>query len=108
MRISRWCQRSDGKSQANATSGHTDARKKLAILFSAIIVESRPKTSRRGGRVAEGGGLLNRYRVKSSIGGSNPPLSARIFKTKEKRALPGGEVGVSRCLPLNTHSTFDI
>ena len=31
---------------------------------------------RRGGRVAEGGGLLNRYRVKSSIGGSNPPLSA--------------------------------
>jgi hypothetical protein len=32
--------------------------------------------SRRDGRVAEGGGLLNRYRVKSSIGGSNPPLSA--------------------------------
>jgi hypothetical protein len=31
---------------------------------------------RRGGREAEGGGLLNRYRVKSSIGGSNPPLSA--------------------------------
>ena len=31
---------------------------------------------RRVGRVAEGGGLLNRYRVKSSIGGSNPPLSA--------------------------------
>src|SRR6201998_4980099 len=30
----------------------------------------------RDGRVAEGGGLLNRYRVKSSIGGSNPPLSA--------------------------------
>jgi hypothetical protein len=26
--------------------------------------------------VAEGGGLLNRYRVKNSIGGSNPPLSA--------------------------------
>src|SRR5229473_359546 len=37
--------------------------------------------SRRGGRVAEGGGLLNRYRVKSSIGGSNPPLSARIEET---------------------------
>ncbi len=34
------------------------------------------KQTRRGGRVAEGGGLLNRYRVKSSIGGSNPPLSA--------------------------------
>ena len=33
--------------------------------------------SRRDGREAEGGGLLNRYRVKSSIGGSNPPLSAR-------------------------------
>ncbi len=35
------------------------------------------KSRRRDGRVAEGGGLLNRYRVKSSIGGSNPPLSAR-------------------------------
>jgi hypothetical protein len=36
-----------------------------------------PTQTRRDGRVAEGGGLLNRYRVKSSIGGSNPPLSAR-------------------------------
>ncbi len=27
--------------------------------------------------MAEGGGLLNRYTVKSCIGGSNPPLSAR-------------------------------
>src|ERR1035438_5378264 len=35
------------------------------------------RTRRRGGRVAEGGGLLNRYTVKSCIGGSNPPLSAR-------------------------------
>ena len=35
-----------------------------------------PFQTRRDGRVAEGGGLLNRYRVKSSIGGSNPPLSA--------------------------------
>src|SRR5580704_16547959 len=31
---------------------------------------------RRDGRVAEGAGLLNRYTVKSRIGGSNPPLSA--------------------------------
>ena len=30
----------------------------------------------RDGRVAEGDGLLNRYTVKSRIGGSNPPLSA--------------------------------
>ena len=29
--------------------------------------------------MAEGGGLLNRYTVKSCIGGSNPPLSARSF-----------------------------
>ena len=41
-------------------------------LRSYILAED----SRRDGRVAEGGGLLNRYRVKSSIGGSNPPLSA--------------------------------
>ena len=30
----------------------------------------------RGGREAEGSGLLNRHTVKSRIGGSNPPLSA--------------------------------
>ena len=30
--------------------------------------------------MAEGGGLLNRYTVKSCIGGSNPPLSASRFK----------------------------
>ena len=36
-----------------------------------------PPQARRDGRVAEGGGLLNRCRVKSSTGGSNPPLSAR-------------------------------
>ena len=35
-----------------------------------------PLGTRRDGRVAEGGGLLNRCRVKSSTGGSNPPLSA--------------------------------
>src|SRR4051812_38586602 len=33
-------------------------------------------TGRRDGRVAEGGGLLNRYTLKRCIGGSNPPLSA--------------------------------
>ena len=29
--------------------------------------------------MAEGGGLLNRYTVKSRIGGSNPPLSAILL-----------------------------
>src|SRR6188472_2990755 len=33
-------------------------------------------TDWRDGRVAEGGGLLNRYTVKSCIEGSNPSLSA--------------------------------
>jgi hypothetical protein len=32
---------------------------------------------RRRGRVAEGGGLLNRYRVSSPIKGSNPFVSAK-------------------------------
>ena len=41
------------------------------------IFRYNPTETRRDGRAAEGGGLLNRYRVKSSIGGSNPPLSAR-------------------------------
>jgi hypothetical protein len=45
---------------------------RAASASSGII----PPEPRRDGRVAEGGGLLNRYRVKSSIGGSNPPLSA--------------------------------
>src|SRR5262245_47956073 len=38
---------------------------------------------RRGGREAEGGGLLNRYTAKSRIGGSNPPLSARFRDAPE-------------------------
>jgi hypothetical protein len=39
-----------------------------------------PVQGRRDGRVAEGGGLLNRCTVKSCTGGSNPPLSAsKIF-----------------------------
>src|SRR2546428_2005777 len=41
----------------------------------------------RDGRVAEGGGLLSRYTVKSRIGGSNPPLSARSG-TKGPRGYP--------------------
>src|SRR5882724_10350157 len=35
----------------------------------------------RDGRVAEGGGLLNRCTVKSRTGGSNPPLSASLPST---------------------------
>ena len=38
----------------------------------------------RDGRVAEGGGLLNRCTVKSRTGGSNPPLSA-IFHSNLNR-----------------------
>ncbi len=34
--------------------------------------------------MAEGGGLLNRYTVKSCIGGSNPPLSARNLFHKDQ------------------------
>jgi hypothetical protein len=41
------------------------------------IRELQKEMERRGGRVAEGGGLLNRCTVKSCTGGSNPPLSAR-------------------------------
>ena len=35
--------------------------------------------------MAEGNGLLNRHRVKSSIEGSNPSLSAMVFQ----RVRPG-------------------
>jgi hypothetical protein len=43
---------------------------------SVVPAPAGARKSRRVGREAEGGGLLNRYRTKSSIGGSNPPLSA--------------------------------
>ncbi len=49
----------------------------VTALISAVVHFN--LTRRRGGRVAEGGGLLNRYTVKSCIGGSNPPLSASTF-----------------------------
>src|SRR5437588_2346657 len=39
---------------------------------------------RRRGREAEGGGLLNRYRVSSPIEGSNPSVSASRFKSAER------------------------
>ncbi len=42
--------------------------------------------------MAEGGGLLNRYTVKSCIGGSNPPLSASRFKFLPHKHLPFGSV----------------
>src|SRR5436305_9654334 len=39
---------------------------------------------RRRGREAEGGGLLNRYRVSTPIEGSNPSVSASRFKSVER------------------------
>jgi hypothetical protein len=53
----------------------------VALAVSCVDSDFRynPTQTRRDGRVAEGGGLLNRCRVKSSTGGSNPPLSASIF-----------------------------
>ena len=53
----------------------------IRIRPGALEVELRGKW--RVGRVAEGGGLLNRCRTKSSTGGSNPPLSA--IKSKSFR-----------------------
>ena len=48
----------------------------ICLIF--VHNDSNAPDNWRDGRVAEGGGLLNRYRVKSSIGGSNPPLSASV------------------------------
>ena len=46
------------------------------ILYSPLEIFPKISMVWRDGRVAEGDGLLNRYTVKSRIGGSNPPLSA--------------------------------
>src|SRR5580700_1796411 len=48
--------------------------------FARVAAGLFTRLTRRGGRVAEGGGLLNRCTVKSCTGGSNPPLSARFFR----------------------------
>jgi hypothetical protein len=53
-----------------------------------------PTENRRDGRVAEGGGLLNRYRVKSSIGGSNPPLSAIYRNVNNLQFTLNSETGL--------------
>ena len=47
---------------------------------------------RRDGRAAEGGGLLNRYRGSTSIGGSNPPPSAM----RPGRPHPGRLAGAAK------------
>ena len=47
---------------------------------------------RRDGRAAEGGGLLNRYRGSTSIGGSNPPPSAM----RPGRLHPGRLAGAAK------------
>ena len=56
--------------------------------------------------MAEGDGLLNRYTVKSRIGGSNPPLSAtlRLKRERDCRFLPG-ELPHSHC-PRPSHSAI--
>ncbi len=48
------------------------------FAFGSVQRHVRGRNGGRDGRVAEGGGLLNRYTVKSRIGGSNPPLSASL------------------------------
>jgi hypothetical protein len=42
-----------------------------------LMIGDEVTVTRRDGRVAEGAPLLREYRVKSSIEGSNPSLSAR-------------------------------
>jgi hypothetical protein len=56
------------------------ARAIEAVTAIIPIVINCPSAQWRGGRVAEGGGLLNRCTVKSCTGGSNPPLSARVLQ----------------------------
>ena len=53
--------------------------------------------------MAEGGGLLNRYTVKSCIGGSNPPLSARLLNINH---LEPPLRTPTRKLPARTVGTF--
>ena len=69
-------------SEEGCSGGKDSARGEVAWVIRQCTRPKRETSyilaedSRRDGRVAEGGGLLNRCRVKSSTGGSNPPLSA--------------------------------
>ena len=47
--------------------------------------------------MAEGDGLLNRYRAKSPIGGSNPPLSA-ILPVGDQPGQPATKRDFGQCL----------
>jgi hypothetical protein len=55
---------------------------KAVAKFTFVLPAPRTKAlilqAWRRGRVAEGGGLLNRYTVNSRIEGSNPSVSARL------------------------------
>ncbi len=51
----------------------------LTQPFDAGLLLVYPLTRRRGGRVAEGDGLLNRYTGLTCIEGSNPSLSAIYY-----------------------------
>ena len=62
----------------HAFPSHSSTAPCNSICIAAIRHANLLITPRRDGREAEGGGLLNRYRVKSSIEGSNPSLSASI------------------------------
>ena len=74
--------------------------------ISPIMERLRDQTARlpvdwRGGRVAEGGGLLNRCTVKSCTGGSNPPLSAFLCFTYSEVVV---RVMVIRKYEMRNHS----
>src|SRR5680860_324061 len=64
---------------------------------------SKPCIQRRRGREAEGGGLLNRYTVKSRIGGSNPPVSAN--SSHNLLFLMGNISCLTSCQRLYPHTT---
>ena len=54
----------------------------------------------RGGRVAEGNGLLNRRRDKISTEGSNPSLSATTYSWRSRIEMPGARRYRSQFAPL--------
>ena len=69
---------------AKAKAGHRSLTSTKSRHITTVLGRPRggfPRIARhrRRGREAEGGGLLNRYRVSSPIEGSNPSVSARTL-----------------------------
>ena len=71
--------------------------RRAAILCGRCRMPAASEKPRSDARVAEGAPLLREYRVKSSIEGSNPSLSASFATPRDSRGIPSNVMRTVRC-----------